>query len=74
VTNFKWPHAVTISIKGQFVTIDRIQVQAFHIHHPFRDASSLLGLALITILWFTAGWKKRITRFGSSGLYLVMQR
>jgi hypothetical protein len=24
----------------------------------FRDAASLLGLALITILWFTAGWGK----------------
>ena len=28
----------------------------------FRNAASLLGLALITILWFTAGWKRQITR------------
>jgi hypothetical protein len=66
VTGFSWPHPATISIKGQFVTEDRIQVQAFHIHHFFRDASSLLGLALIAILWFTAAWKKRIIRIRSS--------
>lgn len=62
VTGFKWPRVVTISIKGQFVTADRIHVRAFHIHRPFRDISSLLGLALIAVLWFTAAWKKRISQ------------
>jgi len=62
VTGIKYLHTATVSIKGQFVTADRIQVQAFHVHRPFRDVSSLLGLALITILWFTAGWKKQIIR------------
>lgn len=67
VTGFKWPNPTTISIKGQFVTKDRIQVRDFHIHRPFRDASSLLGLALILILWFTAAWKKRIIRIRPPG-------
>ena len=58
VSGIKSPRAATVSIKGRFVTTDRIKVQVFHIHYPFRDAASLLGLALITILWFTAGWGK----------------
>ncbi len=67
VTGFKYPHSTTISIRGQFVTRNRVQVSDFHIHRPFRDTSSLLGLALIAILWLTAAWKKRIIRVRSSG-------
>lgn len=59
VTGLEWPTPVTVSIKGRFVAMDRIKINSFHIHHLMRDFSSFLGLALVTILWFTAGWKSR---------------
>ena len=60
VTGFKWPAATRVSIRGRFVTADRVAVWAFHVHSPFRDLASFLGLALIGVLWFAAVSNKRI--------------
>lgn len=57
VTGVTWPGETVLSLKGRFITSDLIEASAYHVHHRFRDASSLLGLALVAILWFIALWK-----------------
>ena len=54
VTGVQWHKKTALSLKGRFISSDHVEASVFHVHHPFRDASSLLALALVAILWFIA--------------------
>jgi hypothetical protein len=44
-----------VSVKGDFVTEDKIQVSQYHVHSKWiRDGSSYLGLLLVSILFIIA--------------------
>ena len=54
--NLKFPTALaiqsaTVSIRGQFISNDTIELKDFHIHRFFRDFASYVGLLLATLLW-----------------------
>ncbi len=44
-------HTTKLSIQGHFLDAQTIRVEALHIHPPFRDMASIIGLLLIALLW-----------------------
>jgi hypothetical protein len=52
VEGFELDRAARVSIRGRFVSADRVRVLQHHVHAPFaRDAGSYVGLAAIAALW-----------------------
>ncbi|HEX3035217.1 MAG TPA: hypothetical protein VHT73_08795 [Thermodesulfobacteriota bacterium] len=47
-------HSATVSVRGTFVTDDKIHVHEYHVHYAFRDIASYVGLTLIAIIWIVA--------------------
>jgi len=47
-----------LSIKGKFVTINKIEVTDVHIHSHFRDWASTIGLLLVFFLWIQTTYKQ----------------
>ncbi len=46
-----FPHSALVSLKGRFSSSDSLMVEDFHVHSSwFRDAASVLGLAILVIL------------------------
>lgn len=45
-----------VSIRGVFSKKDLIQVHEVHVHRPFREPASYLGLAIIASLWMRSGF------------------
>jgi hypothetical protein len=44
-----------VSVRGTFITQDRIRVKEYHVHaHLIRDSGSYLGLTLVALLWIDA--------------------
>ena len=55
--------AANVSIKGEFLSADKIRIEAYHIHDSwFRDGASYLGLFYIAVAWGYALFRK--SRFG----------
>jgi len=56
------PHSALVSIKGRFATSDSLEVEDLHIHLSwFRDAASMLGLAILGIMCLVSmirGWRR----------------
>ena len=51
VDGIKLDYSAPVSVKGSFVTEDKINVSQFHVHSKwFRDCSSYVGLLLVSIL------------------------
>ncbi|GAB4373834.1 MAG: hypothetical protein Kow0042_18010 [Calditrichia bacterium] len=49
----------SLSIRGVFITNDRIRVEEYHIHHDWlRDGASYLGLSFIGFLWIFSLFKQ----------------
>lgn len=52
-------HDANISLKGKFISQNKILVKEYHIHSVlFRDASSYIGLFLVLTLWILPGIKR----------------
>jgi len=51
VTGLDLDRPALLSIRGRFVTQNKIIIQDFHIHTIFRDAASYLGLSAFALLW-----------------------
>ena len=43
-----------VSIRGRFEDEDRVRVEAYHVHTPFRNLASLVGLSLLAMLWLVS--------------------
>lgn len=43
-----------VSIRGRFLTVNRVRIEEYHVHSRFRDFASYAGLILIAILWGAA--------------------
>ncbi len=57
------PHAALVSMKGRFTTSDSLEVEDLHIHSSwFRDAASMLGLAILGVMCLVSmirSWRRR---------------
>ncbi len=49
-----------LSVQGHFVDRDTLRIAAYHVHSPARDASSIIGLAGVLVLWLAALVKRKI--------------
>jgi len=47
-------HPAIVSIRGTFISEDRVQVEEYHVHSWIRDGASYLGLLLLFILWVSS--------------------
>ena len=48
-----------VSIKGRFISNQLIRMKEVHVHHGwFREAASLLGLGLVTLVWAISAWRE----------------
>ena len=55
VDGIKLDHPASVSVKGSFVTEDKIHVSQYHVHSKwFRSSASYLGLSLVSILCISA--------------------
>ena len=55
VDGMRLDFSAPVSVKGSFVTEDKIQVSQYHVHSKwFRDCSSYLGLSIVSILFIIA--------------------
>ena len=57
------PHSALVSMKGRFTTSDSLEVEDLHIHSSwFRDAASMLGLAILGVMCLVSmirSWRRR---------------
>jgi hypothetical protein len=52
-------HSTLVSVRGRFVTPNKLEVLEFHEHsHWFRDMSTYLGIFLLITMWLTAFLKQ----------------
>ncbi len=50
-----------ISVRGDFVDVETLEVTSFHAHSIFRDIASITALSIIVLIWLIAMARKRIT-------------
>lgn len=60
VDGIELDRSAVVSIRGRFITEDRVRVEEYHIHSRFRNMASYLGLSLIALLWVSALVRKFI--------------
>jgi hypothetical protein len=52
--------AAVLSIRGRFLSVDRVEVEEYHVHSRFRNMASYVGLSMIAILWISALVRKAL--------------
>jgi len=51
--------SAVVSLRGAFITRDRIRIEEYHVHnYLIRNSASFLGLSLVTLLWVDAVRRK----------------
>jgi len=74
VTGLKLDGPAIVSLRGRFLSRDRIAVEAFHVHRSgLRDLSSYLGLGLVGLVWLGAVVAGRAKERGELGNRVARQ-